>query len=405
MIAAVKGWHAVWAALLVFCPVRAWAADDPGSAARELAAKTAAYAGAGSAVAVAWRNGSSLGSAELGQARTAFEAGLRQAGTRIAEPASIDIRVTLSENPAQYLLVEEAHRGEDRQVWIAFWPRRENAARRAPPGLSLDRKLVWEQDEQILDVAFPGSAMLVLSPSKVTLYAKPNGQWEERQSAAIAPSKPWPRDLRGRLRASGSNFQVFLPGMTCNGAVEPALALGCRPSDEPWVLESGSRALLLASFAAGRNYFDGRVVAQNGSPHAVPAFYTAAEFDERGQVFWVLALVDGRAQLFDPSWGAASANTGIAWGSDLAGIDARCGPAAQILATRPGSDGTPGSEPDAIQTFSFADRAPQPVTAPVVFSGPVTALWTFGGNSALAVSKDLSTGRYAAYVLTVACGS
>jgi hypothetical protein len=37
-------------------------------------------------------------------------------------------------------------------------------------------------------------------------------------------------------------------------------------------------------------------------------------------------------------------------------------------------------------------------------AGPVTALWVSGGTAALAVSKNLSTGKYAAYLLTVACG-
>ena len=401
MIAAVKTRYAAWAALLVFCPLRARAADDPASAARELAAKTAAFAGAGSAVAVAWRNVSSLSSAELGQARTAFEAALRQAGARMGEPEAIDARVTLSESPNQYLLVEEVRRGEERAVWIASWPRRENASRRAPAGVSLDRRLVWEQDEQILDVAFPGAMMLVLSPSKVTLYNKLNGQWTARQSAPIAPPKPWPRDLRGRLRTTGANFQAYLPGMACSGATDPALAMSCHASDEPWVLESGSRALLLANFAAGRNSFDGRAVAQNGALRTVAPFYTAAAFEERGQVFWILALLDGRTQVFDAGLNPVGGSPATGWGSDVAGIDARCGPPSQVLATRSGD----ATEPDAVQAFGFEQRAAEAVTAPAIFSGPVTALWTSGGSSALAVSRDLSTGRYAAYILTVACGS
>jgi hypothetical protein len=129
----------------------------------------------------------------------------------------------------------------------------------------------------------------------------------------LAPAKPWPRDLRGRLRASGATFQVYLPGMACNGTTDPALAMECRASQEPWVLESGSRGLLLANFAAGRNYFDGRVVAQNGAPRAVAAFYSAASVEERGEIFWLLALVDGRAQLFDSSLNPVPAGTAPGW--------------------------------------------------------------------------------------------
>jgi hypothetical protein len=401
MIAAVKGRHAAWAALLMVFALAAAAADDPASAARELAAKTAAFANGGAGVTLAWRNASSLGPTESGQIRSSFEAALRQAGSRIVDAGGLDARVTLSENAAQYLLVEDARRGDERQVWISAWTRKEPAAARTPAGLALDRRLVWEQEEQILDVAFPGASMLVLSPSSITLYAKTNSQWEARQSQRIAPPKAWPRDLHGRLRTAGATFQAFLPGMTCNGGVEPALTVQCRATDEPWVLESGSRALLLANFTPTRNYFDGRVVAQNGAPRSVPPFYTAASVEDRGQTFWLLALVDGRTQIFDNALNAASGSVGAAWGSDIAGIDGRCGPASEVLAT----GRSDGSEPDAIQAFSFSEGAPQPMATASTFSGPVTALWTSGGSSAVAVVRDLSTGRYAAYVLTLACGS
>ena len=65
------------------------------------------------------------------------------------------------------------------------------------------------------------------------------------------------------------------------------------------MLESGSRGLLLSNFMAGRNYFDGRVVAQNGAQRAVVPFYSAARVEDRGETFWLLAPVDGRTQFFD----------------------------------------------------------------------------------------------------------
>ena len=90
MIAAVKGWHAVLSALLFFIPAGATAAEDGNSAARELARKTAAFAGRGEPVSVAWSNVSSLGPSELTQTRGAFEAALREAGGRISEVAPAD---------------------------------------------------------------------------------------------------------------------------------------------------------------------------------------------------------------------------------------------------------------------------------------------------------------------------
>jgi hypothetical protein len=50
------------------------------------------------------------------------------------------------------------------------------------------------------------------------------------------------------------------------------------------------------------------------------------------------------------------------------------------------------------------NRAAAPVTAPIEFGGPVTALWSAGGASAIVVVRDPDTGRYAASLLTVVCG-
>jgi len=398
MIAAVKRWHAVFCALLFFIPLGAHAAEDLNGAARELARQAAAFAGTGQPVSVEYRNVSSLGPAELGQARSAFEAALKEAGLRVSDVAPVaELRLTLSENRAQYLLVGEARKGDERQVWVAAWKRAAPAT--ALPGVALDRKLVWEQEEQILDVAFPAAGMLVLSPSKVTLFTRQNGAWEPRQAVPLAPGKPWPRDLRGRLRVTGASFQAFLPGMACQGAAEPALSMECRPGDEPWVLESGSRAPLLANFAAGRNYFDGRVATGTGLRKTMAPFYSAASAGEPDRLLWLLAMLDGRTQIFD-AWldpvGAVAS-----WGSDIAGTAASCGGGSQVLATRPGDAG----EPDAIQAFAIANRAALPLTAPVEFAGPVTALWPLSATSALAVMQDPLTGRYAAYVITVVCGS
>ena len=400
MIAAVKRWHAVFCALLFFIPSGARAADDVNGAAHDLARQTAAFTGSGEPVSVEYRNVSSLGPAGIGQARGAFEAALKEAGLRVSDVAPVaELRLTLSENQSQYLLVEEARKGDERQVWMAAWERAEPAAA-ALPGMALDRKLVWEQEEQILDVAFPAAGMLVLSPSKVTLYTpRENGSWALSGAVPLAPGKPWPRDVRGRLRVTGATFQAFLPGVECGGAAEPSLSIECRAVDQPWVLESRSQATLLASFAAARNHFDGRVATGTGLRKTVAPFYSAASAAEQGRPLWLLAMLDGRTQIFD-AW-LETVGAIASWGSDIVGTEASCGGGSQVLATRPGDAG----EPDAIQAFAIVNRAATPLTAPVEFAGPVTALWHLSATSALAVVRDPLTGRYAAYVITVVCGS
>jgi hypothetical protein len=393
----VKGWAAAFPALLLLVAHCAFAADDLKGAARELARRTAAFAGAGQPVSVAWRNLSSLGSAELADARDAFEPAFKSAGGILGDAASVvEAGITISENASQYLLAEDVRKGDERQVWFAAWNRAAPGHVLAP-GAGLEKKLVWEQDERILDAAFPADRMLLLTSSNLVWFSRQEGQWTRSMSVAIPAPKAWPRDLRGRLRIVGSNYLAYLPGMACGGAWQPPVSLECKASGDPWVLESGSRDLLLASFAAGRNYFDGRVATQTGLRKTVEPFYSAASVDERGKALWLLAMVDGRVRLFDESFEPAGDIN--AWGSDIVGTDARCAGGSQVLATRPG-----GAEPDAVQAFAIVNRAAVPLGAPAEFPGPVTALWVSGQASALAVSKNITTGKYAAYLLTLVCG-
>jgi hypothetical protein len=396
MIAVVKRWLAVFCALLFYFPVSATAADDVGGAARELARKTAAFAGKGAAVAVTWRK-NSLPDAAAAQARGSFESALQEAGLRVSEisPAA-ELRITVSENLSQFLLVEEAVKGDDRQVFIASWKRTDVVS--APtPGVALEKKLLWEQDEPILDVAFPAAGMLVLSASNVTLYTHAGSQWEPQRAAPLE-SKTWPKDMRGRLRLKGTGFQVLLPGVQCEGVSDPALTLDCHASEEAWVLESGSRALLLANFAATRNYFDGRVTTQAGQRKTVATFFSAASVESQGRTLWLLATLDGKIQILDAALEPAGVST-AAWGSDIAGTDAHCGTGSQVLATRPGDRG----QSDSVQAYTIVDRSPEPLTDAAEFPGPVLALWTSGGNGVTVVVRDLRSGKYAAYALTVVC--
>lgn len=119
MIAAVNGsggprrgvsharrWSVALAFALLWAAPRADSADDLNGAARELARRTAAFAGKGEPVLPAWRNLSSLPAAELAQARAAFETAVREAGARVSGVAPlVEARLTVSENAAGYLLV------------------------------------------------------------------------------------------------------------------------------------------------------------------------------------------------------------------------------------------------------------------------------------------------------------
>ena len=100
------------------------------------------------------------------------------------------------------------------------------------------------------------------------------------------------------------------------------------------MIESGSRGLLLANFAALRNYFDGRIVTQSGVRKTVAPFYTAASVESQGRTLWLMAQMDGHTLIADASFDPLG-NIAL-WGSDMVGVDSRCGPVSQVLATRAG---------------------------------------------------------------------
>lgn len=367
-------------------------AQTAGDAARELARKIAAAAPG--PVALSFRNQSSLPGPAFDEVRRIVEAELRANGSAAAE-----IRVTASESLRDYLLVAEVRRG---LVLMAGWPR--PPATSAPTGgINLEKKLVWQQDEPMLDFAVAETGgtrlLLVLETARVAVYAASANGWEPRQSFPIAAPGPPSRDPRGRLTVQAPAFQAYLPGVACRGTLEPP-ALDCQPGDALWPLVSGATFTGLAAFRPGRNLFDGTIVTAAGGRSAVPPFFSMALAGTVAEPLWIFAFRDGRSAVYN----AALAPVGPQvpdWGSDVAGAETRCGSGRQVLATRPGGD----SAPDSIEAWEIDAGNARLVSPALDLPGPVTALWPAGAAGASAVVRDPQTGRFAAYAVAIGCGS
>lgn len=356
---------------------------DMAAAARELA-RAVSTAVAHESVSLTLTNKSALAPAHAAEIRRIFESELKSAASPAAE-----VHLTISENLTAFLLVAEIRRNADRQVILESWPR--DAVPSTPdadgPLVTLEKKPLWEQDAPILDAAQTATALLVLDPTRVLLV-----RGDDRQSVPIPSTHPWPRDPRGRLSVTDTAFTAYLPGTICRGAIQPRLSLDCQDSQDPWLLAPGALAL----FASDRNLFQGRIDLAPGGQRDLPAFYSAAPAGDT----WIFAAADGRARVYSGALEIAGAGPSAIdqWGSDIAAVQTPCGP--RILATRP--SGT--AAPDAVRPYDLAGGTPNPAGPPLEFSGSITALWS-AGNSATAVSRDLQTGRYAAFSLAPACGS
>jgi len=175
--------------------------------ARALSKKVAARLGPGEAVHIAARNLTSLPASDLSKAQAAFSRGLRKVGKNVAE-----VTLTISENVRGYLLVAEVRHEGGRSVDMAPF----EAARSLPAELPVIQKsLVWEQDEPILDLAIRGDQMLVLGTASLTRYTRADGVWQRGESrpSAIPQSMPPSRDPRGQI-GDGDSFTILAPTNT-----------------------------------------------------------------------------------------------------------------------------------------------------------------------------------------------
>jgi hypothetical protein len=241
--------------------------------------------------------------------------------------------------------------------------------------------------------------MVVLDSNGVAVYRLQDGHWQAEQSLSIAHTRPWPRDLRGRLALRKDHaLDAYLPGVLCRSASSLApLALTCYDSDDPWPVGS-DLFNLNAGFAASRNFFTGTLSPGVGKQVTAPAFYSAAALPRGQSALWLLATLDGQVHLLDGATDQVSPKLG--WGSDIASVRSGCGAGWQVLATRDGE----GSS-DTVRAFEVADREPVAASSPLEFAGNITAMWTeSSGSDVIAVAHNSETGRYEAFRITLACG-
>ncbi len=355
-------------------------------------------------MAVEFVNRSSLTPKDAEEIRRAVLAKLADRGAHLvaAEQAAATVRISLSEDLQNYVWIAEVHQGlSDAPAILVSLPRPDVQSAQAEAALLvLHKALLWSQEDRILDAAvIDGNPahMAVLDANRVTIYKLQNSGWHAEQALPIAHSKPWPRDLRGRLVLRKDHlFDAYLPGVFCRSSANAPLTMTCDHSDDPWPigLENSS---LNAFYAGSRNFFTGALAPGIGKQTAAPAFYSAAALPRENYTLWLFAATDGRLHLLD---GMADQSTGkLNWGSEIAALRSDCGSGWQVLA----SGNAEGSK-DTLRAFEFADRDPIAVSQPLEFSGTITALWTDStGSSAVAVARDPQTERYEAFRITLAC--
>jgi hypothetical protein len=192
------------------------------------------------------------------------------------------------------------------------------------------------------------------------------------------------------MLAGGHKLEAYLPGKKCTGTVDPGISLECHDSDDPWPL--GGSGQQERAFFGARNFFTGALAGVKGPRDAQPFFSAAVAPGDNPVV--LLAATDG--SLRDLQQRTYATPTG----SDIAGVKSGCGAGWQVLVTR-ASDQT---ETDSMRAEEINGSALRPVSAALEFPGPITALWTSSeGNAAQATIRNLKSGRYEAYLISIDC--
>src|SRR6266850_742174 len=143
-----------------------------------LAQKIAAALKPRAPVMLSFRNVSSMSAADAAVTQAAMERELRGLGLVVGErgPDGNEVQVTLSENSRGFVWVAEIRTGDARAIAMEEAPKPPPAS--GTTSMAIEKKLMQEQDRQILDLAPMGRGLLVLDSEAVSLYESAGGEWQ-----------------------------------------------------------------------------------------------------------------------------------------------------------------------------------------------------------------------------------
>ncbi|HXN21214.1 MAG TPA: hypothetical protein VOA41_00565 [Candidatus Dormibacteraeota bacterium] len=306
-------------------------------------------------------------------------------GIRLApDGQTAHISVALSETLAAYLWVADVHRNDSSRIFIVNVGRDvRGQPPRASTSLVIRREPVWQQNQPILDVAFPiaqssARKMLVLEPQQISFFRWQGDRW------VLDGASPFPRNTaverapRGLLNYRGELLSVVLEREICRSSATPGSEFKCEGVAQHQLLLADQRLPLLAN--------------KIGMPLSL------AQMNLSGRSVLFLTLPDGSARMYEAGTEHTAAFTG--WGSDIAAVQSGCGAGWQLFATGKGDWTTT----DTVQAYEIRDRQAMPVSAAIDFPGPILSLRTSDDSrGALAVVKNLGTHHYEVYNLSIAC--
>lgn len=382
LLCALLGFVALFASL-------AAAADTLEESARALGRKAAANL-RGVSVSCQIRNLSSLGGAELAAITAAFESELQKRGVDLAEGAApVTVVLTVTQSPTEYLGVVQVQGKETGEtVMETLGPLSDAAAANTVFSYTLHKELLFSQEQPILDVVFSSDrqAAEALGLSEIYRYESRDEHWAFVGTDSLPIRGAGTRDVRGFLDYLLDSRSVFLPGQICSDSLAEGDGWRCRSYFGLWSVRTVSEGAM--------------------SGKKLEPWFSAAQLEPEGKTKIIVTGRDGAARLYEE--GADPVATFPGWGSEIAAIHTGCGTGWQLLIT--GKDDW--TKNDEVRAMEIREHTAVAVSLPVEFPGPLVALHTPGitasaigaaNSSAIAIDRNLQTGRYEAYRLTLSC--
>jgi hypothetical protein len=369
---------------------------------KTLAEKIAAAVKPSRAISLEINNISSLGAADVEGIRAALEKELADRGLRVGSGGA-GVEVTLSENVKGYVWVAEAGKDTQRLAGLVQVGKVRDLLSRLVPTPVIQRRIVWRDDNRVLDFEAHDSLLGAIEISHRTLWSETGIQSYSlgfdkeirKDKEELIPKFPRQRDVRGLLSdRKGENLRAYFGYVQCIDSYQLVCA---ENSSQEWPIGINVEA----RFVGNRNYFDGI----NRAPGKKwPEFFSLADYKwiTDGGELWIQTEMDGKSRAYNnDNDNFKPLATFSGWGDDIASIDLPCGPVWEVLVSGTGD----WTEPDHLQVYQIDEHySAQPAGEPLSFPGPILAMWpSEDGKGARVVSKNLQTGMYEASIVTITC--
>jgi hypothetical protein len=212
---------------------------------RELAHRVATELPRNKVNCVNWNNHEAVSDTRSQQWKSLFVEELQgQQGDSTITASNCNVSVYLERTPTQVVVTADVENGNGKQVLFAAIPRTGIPSESGNSStLRLEKELLWQQSERILDAIFVRGAngvrdrLIVLQKDILKVYEKQADGWQEGQSKPLGDAAVVQRAPRGELYFSSDqpeHLKIVLAGKTCQTRLSDAAPPSCQQNLDVW---------------------------------------------------------------------------------------------------------------------------------------------------------------------------